>query len=246
MGSVRDLNDIDPAGISILGNNQSLYIWLDILGFSDAVETENRYGELFEKLKKFQELFFVSDNYDTEIISDGIILRIKKPLSELGNDLREIFNEIAEKQFQFILENSLFIRGGIAVGSRFDSPGERNSLFISNGLTRAVKLESSHVDWATIGTNGKTIKIIREQLNIDNDEEYFGLSHAFNKKGQDVFFIDFLNKNEAYLQLLNEKIEEFNKEETRGVRDKYIWLLRHYVHKYGQGSVAACINGAVL
>lgn len=32
-----------------------------------------------------------------------------------------IFKEIAEKQFEFILKNKYFIRGGIAVGSRYES-----------------------------------------------------------------------------------------------------------------------------
>ena len=245
MVSVRDSNDIDPADTSILGNKQSIYIWLDILGFSVAVETEDRYGELFEKLKKFQDLFNESDNYDTEIISDGIILRIKKSSRELRSDLEDIFDEIAKKQFQFILENSLFIRGGIAVGSRFDDSEDHNSLFVSSGLTRAVKLEAGHVNWAIIGTDEKTITTIRKLLDINNDEEYFGLSHGFNKKGQDVFFIDFLNEDEEYLALLNEKIEEY-KDKDRGVRDKYIWLLRHYTHNYGSGDIASCINGAVL
>lgn len=56
--------------------NKSIFIWIDIVGFSNAVDDEKRYEELFELLTKFQSLFNDGDGYSTMIISDGIILQI--------------------------------------------------------------------------------------------------------------------------------------------------------------------------
>lgn len=242
MSLVTDSIGVNPSD-RVYASDKSIFIWLDILGFAEAVENENKYIELSEQLQKFQQLFNESDHYTTDIISDGIILRINKPTLQLERELRDIFEDIARKQFQFILENKLFIRGGIAIGTRLE---KGNSPYISNGLARAVKLEASYVNWAVIGTNGKVISEIKELLNINNEDEDLGLVRGFNKKGKDVFFIDFLKEDEKYLQLLNEKIEEFDSEEKRTIQDKYIWLLRHYFHKFGKSDTTLCINGAVL
>lgn len=207
--------------------NKSIFIWLDILGFSDAVEDEEEYFKLSKLLKKFQKLFNEDNFYSSKVISDGIILQIKN--SQMKN-LEDVFRSIAEKQFSFILESQQFIRGGIAVGTKF----EDNSL-ISNGLARAVKIESSCVNYPVIGTNRKNIDDIKEMIHRFNEFDYFELKQTFNKRGEDLFFIDFIKDDRSYFSLLKSKISEF--EEKPIVRDKYIWLLRYYIQKFKENDL---------
>ncbi len=141
MKSIEDARYSQPFNKPEIKN--SIFIWLDILGYSAIVEDERKYIELSRLLKKFQELFNESDDYDSTIISDGIILRLK---DASFTDLKEIIHDIGKKQFQFIKENRYFIRGGIAVGSKIEDTDDPNSAFVSNGLARAVYIESSQID----------------------------------------------------------------------------------------------------
>ena len=231
----------NPEEISI-NNDNSLFIWLDVLGFPEAVDDVEKYRELSELLKKFQALFVESDKYDTKIISDGLILYTKEPTEEM---ISLIFKEIAEKQFEFILKNKYFIRGGIAIGSRYESD-EVTDQFISNGLARAYSLESSGIDWPLIATDEKNINRLKQMFRIDEANEYFGLEEAFNKNGKNIYFIDFIKENETYLKLLEEKIFEFK--DTPSVRNKYVWLLRYYLHRFEntRNDIDESLKGIVL
>ena len=156
-----------------------------------------------------------------------------------------IFKEIAEKQFEFILKNKYFIRGGIAVGSKYESEGITDQ-FISSGLARAYSLESSSIDWPLIATDEKNIIRLKDMFKIEEKEELFGLEEAYNKNGKTIYFIDFIKENKIYLELLEEKIFEF--EETPSVRNKYVWLLRYYLHRYenSRKNINELLKGIVL
>lgn len=230
-----------PEEINI-NNDNSLFIWLDVLGFAEAVDDVEKYRELSELLKKFQALFVESNKYNTKIISDGLILYTKEPTQEM---ISLIFKEIAEKQFEFILKNKYFIRGGIAVGSRYESD-EVSDQFISNGLARAYSLESNSIDWPLIATDEKNINRLKDMFKVEKKEELFGLEEAYNKNGKTIYFIDFIKENETYLKLLEEKIFEF--EEAPSVRNKYVWLLRYYLHRYENSriNINESLKGTVL
>lgn len=230
-----------PEEISINHDN-SLFIWLDVLGFAEAVDNVEKYRELSELLKKFQSLFVESNKYNTKIISDGLILYTKEPTQEV---ISLIFKEIAEKQIEFILKNKYFIRGGIAVGSKYESEDITDE-FISNGLARAYNLESSSIDWPLIATDEKNIYRLKKMFKIDKEKELFGLEKAYNKNGKTIYFIDFIKENKIYLKLLEEKIFEFEK--TPSVRNKYVWLLRYYLHKYenNKKDIDESLKGIVL
>ena len=216
-------------------DDKSIFIWLDILGFADAVENENEYFKLAEKLRKFQTLFNKYEGYAAEIISDGMILQID---NNYLTKLMEVFQRIGEMQLKFILDNNEFIRGGIAVGTKY-----QDHTYISNGLARAVKLETTFINYPIIGTDKKNILEIQKLLSSDNNE-FFGLMQSFNKRGDDLYFIDFITDDRDYLQLLNAKISEFEKNPI--IRDKYIWLLRYYLHKYSCENTNANLKGIVL
>jgi len=237
--SVADQQNISPVGKD---GNQSIFIWMDILGFAEAVDKESRYEELAELLSKFQNLFNEDDGYKTKIISDGIILQITNPYYE---NLVKILKSIGEKQFQFINKNEHFIRGGISVGTKFEKENGDNSLFISNGLARAVKIEENHVNWPVIGTNYEVLSEIRKLFQIDNDDECFNLARAFNAQGEELYFIDFLKGNEDdYYRLLNKKMDEFQNDPK--VLNKYVWLLRYYHNRLGSDNLYENLVEVVL
>lgn len=239
--SITNQLDISPTGKV---GNQSIFIWLDILGFSDAIEDESRYEELAELLEKFQSLFNEGDGYDTTIISDGIILQITNPDYE---SFIENIKDIGHKQFRFICENEEFIRGGISVGTKLkDNKGiEDKNRFISNGLARAVKIEGTYVSWPVIGTYNKVLSAIRTLFQINNDQEDFKLTKGFNEYGDKLYFIDFLKEeNDVYYKLLNKKVKNFR--DDYKALNKYLWLLRYYHNRFGSNNLDESLAGTVI
>ena len=226
MSSIIDKN-VSPTAKEY---NKSIFIWLDILGFSLALDNEDRYPYLSDLLENYQSLFNKSSDYEYVPFSDAIILQISNPKSIGYMKFKQILENIGQKQFQFICENNEFVRGGIAVGSKLDNNPERGNQYVSSGLAKAVKLESENIDWPVIGTNHDNISKIQRIFNIDGKEENFGLFRGFNKNGEDLYFIDFIRENKIYYDLIISKIEEY--EDNTGIRNKYIWLLRYYLHKY--------------
>ncbi|BAK71807.1 hypothetical protein [Aliarcobacter butzleri] len=247
MSLVEESND-NPTDIISFKSNNSIFIWLDILGFAEAVNEDKQYKILSDLLNKFQNLFFGSNFYKPTIISDGMVLYIEEPQKV---KLKTVLKEIAEKQFNFILENKFFIRGGIGVGTKYSEDDKqdkdvRNSMFISNGLARSVKLESSFINWPVIGIDEANLSLIREIYGINKEDEFFGLSRGYNQNGQSMFFIDFIEEKQEYFTLLQNKIHEFEKKENQHIRNKYIWLLRYYLHKYKDQVVNKSLEGIVL
>lgn len=243
--------DIDPRGSRC---DQSIFIWLDILGFTDAVENDTTYDELVELLKRFQRMFNEGNGYETDIISDGIILWIN---SKSYDDLKGIFTDIGHRQIKFICESEHFIRGGIAIGTRYlqrgndnsHGGGDRNHIFVSSGLARAVNLEARHVSWPVVGTNLNNLKKIKEHYKITDPKESLGLCRGFNRQGEDVFFIDFMQEcsseeKRIYYDILKSKISDDNL--VPAVKSKYIWLLRYYHHHWGKTEEIERLTGFIL
>lgn len=234
------LSNISPSGSS-KEYNQQLFIWIDILGFSSIVDKPENYTKLASILDNFKISFTDIQGCQAEVISDGIIINID--ISD-RNTISRVFKSIGEKQYDFILKNEHFIRGGIAVGSRLE-PDQKNKSYISNGLARAVKIENTKINWPIVGTNKNHLNEIREKLNIQDPEENFNLIKCFNKNGEDIYFIDFINEeNELFYNLIDNKIT-FHVDET-SVRDKYVWLLRYYHHKFKQPLQKNCLDGWIL
>ena len=232
----------DYAGVNLSDKpetDKSIFIWLDIVGFSDAVDNEERYGELSELLTKFQSLFNECNDYNTNIISDGIILQIS---TSMYPKFVSILNDIGDKQLEFICNNKYFIRGGIALGTKLNN--DKNGTFISNGLARAVKVEEKYVSWPIIGTEKKNIAELRTFFNTNNEEETFGLLQGFNLRGEAIYFIDFLKESKKYYIILNDKIKEYEK--SPSIQSKYIWLLRYYHHKYNANNLDESLAEIIL
>jgi len=217
--------NISPSDIS---NNEAIFIWLDILGFSEALEDGKSYEKLHILLDSFLKTFLSDKRYDLQVISDGIILKID---SKDPNEIREIFEEIATKQFQFILKEKYFIRGGIAVGSHFTTRDGENLFLMGNGLSRAVKMEAKVVNHAVIGTNDKVMEQIRSACALDEDDEQFGLKKTVNENGDILYFIDFLQKDIDLENMLHSQLNT-NKENPI-IQKKYLWIYRYYINKFG-------------
>ena len=220
---------------------QQLFIWIDILGFSDALEDDSKYSELSNVLKVFRDLFIT---FNPLPVSDGVLLTLS--LDDFKTLSDQLAN-IAELQFKFTIENTYFVRGGMAVGTKFEA-----DFLISNGFARAVKSESQDIDWPVIGTKEETIRTLREYLKIDDPTELFGMLQSFNKKGESLYYLNFLPPptDKAYLDyrdILKRKLDEFR--ENPQVHQKYVWLQRYYYYRYGRNdltSESASISGRML
>lgn len=223
MSSIESYQDIKPETVILA---KSIFIWLDILGFADAIEDEEKFLELSKLLKEFQAIFTSIEECDTKIISDGLLLRIINP----NDNLNVILTTIGQKQLDFIIKHETFIRGGIAIGSKLSDADDCNHDLISQGLARAAKIEASFVDWPIIATNQMNLKLIQDFYKAEETQS-FELKQSFNRKGEKIYFIDFLKEPlEEYHALLNDKIYEFEK--IPSVQSKYIWLLRQYYHRF--------------
>lgn len=220
--------NVSPTTIS---NNEAIFIWLDILGFSDALEDDQAYHKLHTLLDTFKNTFFSKKySYASQVIADGIILKIA---SKDEKEISGILKEIGEKQFQFILTERYFIRGGIAVGSHFDAKEEEKLFLMGNGLSRAVKMEAKSVHHAVIGTNLKTIQKIRDICDPKSlDEPLFGLKKTVNENGDDLFFIDFIQQNIDFENMLHKELSENRANPV--IQKKYLWIYRYYINKFGK------------
>jgi len=224
MNSIESYENIEPATTS--STDKTVFIWLDILGFADALEDETKFIELAKMLHSFQRIFDSIDGCHTKIISDGLLLRIINPSVNL---LKDTFHLIGRKQIEFIVKHRVFIRGGIALGSKLQDIDDGNNDLISQGLARAAKLEASSVDWPIIATDDKNLEEIQKYFT--SKDELFSLYPCFNRKGEKIYFIDFLDKpNSNYYRIVNDKTMEYK--DNASVHSKYIWLLRHYHHKF--------------
>ena len=195
------------------------------------------------KLKSFQEIFNKSDYYSTNIISDGIILEIEN-IANIGyGRFVEILNDIGKKQFSFIKEHKLFIRGGIATGTKLDD----DKHFISNGLARAVKMESKNIDWPIIGTDQKCFNDLKKNFYSYDPSMDFNLKRSYNKKGEDIYFINFIEKDKEYYKILTDKVViEYGGKYQSKIKSKYIWLLKYYHYEYGNEDIANELKGIIL
>jgi hypothetical protein len=66
---------VEPLDTQANADKETLYFWLDILGFSDKSQNKE-YEELLKLLRKFHNTFVESEAWDVRIISDGLLLKI--------------------------------------------------------------------------------------------------------------------------------------------------------------------------
>lgn len=210
--------------------DKTIFIWIDILGFSDRLESDHGYKDLKENLERFRSLFDSSNLFKSIIISDGVLIQLNNP-----KEIETAIEEVAEKQKSFILETKRFLRGGIAEGVILKKEDIEKNMIITDGLAKAVKLESKNVSWPLIATNEENLEKIRRLITAF-PEQNFGLRKGFNEKGNIINFVDFTatindSERENYFRLLNEMVNRYSNEPR--IKSKYIWLLRHFYHTYG-------------
>ena len=236
---------IDPRELE--NSKDAIYVWIDILGFSDKA-IEKDYNSLLTKLVKFRNIFNDSDLWSTHIISDGILLKAYDAKPAV---FKNVVNNIGELQKRFILENKVFVRGGIASGSDFKIDDECLTI-ITDGLSKAVGVESKQVDWPIIGITQKYLKELNGLLKCHSEETH-GLECCYNKNGEKIYFIDFLsslnpedNEYVKYNNILSNKLSEFSKPKKVKILQKYIWLKKHYLKKQHGEKLSSELKEVIL
>ena len=210
---------------------ETIFVWIDILGFSDKLENECDYKKLNDILLKFREHFIdEAGRYEVTSISDGLICELNPSRDEWGiNDVRDCLNKIAEKQASFISQYNYLIRGGITVGTRLFYENIKG--FIGNGLSRANKTESKHICWPVIGFLwSKDLKSkLKNLYHVKNVEKALNLKYTKNENDKDVYFLDYKKwlkgTDEDIKELISEELS--NKQNSLRVKMKYEWTKQY-------------------
>lgn len=223
---------------------ESLYIWLDLLGFSSELEKRENKEVLSNKLEIFRSTF--SNISEKKMhLSDGIliaidILRTPWDIEKIG----KIFKQLAEGQISLFVNHERIIRGGIGIGESISEDNWKKSKFISRGMAKAYTLESKKISWPIIGMDEDVLKELCQKTNVSKERalEYFHSAPSVNAAGDTIYFIEFAKQIENINQNHKTKIEtyfynkfeEFEKKEyPNKVRLKYIWLYKYFKQTWG-------------
>lgn len=233
--------------VNISNKKQYLYVWLDILGFSDILDKQDSYKELINLLKYFRNKFESMElTTKTLTVSDGIVLIFE--LNEDTDSLSKIFQNIATIQEEFVLEKKYFLRGGMAVGTIEENEQDDGLKYlISNALSKAYNLESKFVKYPVIATSKSEIDKLNEFYFGEKDLENFGLQKSYStssKTGKEeyIYFIDFMN-DKRFEDILKVGLKKY--QPSPQVLEKYIWLYRYYNQKF-ESNVNGHIRGISL
>ena len=236
---------------------KSIFIWIDILGWAALVKNRSQ-DQNRRLIDNFRETFSMPNCSQLKIAhtsADGILLEV------LGNGSSQfkIFNEairsIGNKQLDFILNEELFIRGGIIIIEGCFRTEQSIDMTTHPGLSGAHEIEKEHVCWPIIGTNKKNLGEMKKLFNINKEYESLELSASFNSGGLPVYFIDFLStleeqkdaaKLKKYYKILNDKFEKFRHREIGSILIKYIWLMRYFHNKFDKKQKADNLRKWVL
>ena len=215
-------------------NRDSIFVWIDILGFSKDLEVRNNYGMLKNTLSEFRNIFKMTFAHQA-VISDGILLEIPYENHQWNpTKITDIFKEIADNQLSFILKHKKVVRGGIATGNPISKDDYDNRIYVSDGLARAYRIESIDSSWPIIGiTQDEVSKLIDYSKSRNED---FGLKITYNASGKKIYFLNFVDSLLAssrtedsvseLKQLIEEKLEQNNSTDDR-TRSKYFWILKY-------------------
>ena len=211
---------------------ETIFVWIDILGFSKKLENENDYDAMDRLLYCFRD-HFVDGNgkYEVTSISDGMICELNpKRDSWTINDVFSCMDMIAQKQADFITKYGYLVRGGISVGTKLDSG--QSAGFIGNGLSRAYNTESNHISWPVIGfvLNKRMKKFFYSFYHIRNIKKYLKLNCTKNEQNEDVYFIDYKSKITNKMDAIKDLVStELKKEDNPlRVKMKYEWVKQYF------------------
>lgn len=210
---------------------ETIFVWIDILGFSDKLENEYDYKKLNDILLKFHEHFVdEAGRYEVTSISDGMICEMNPNRDDWGiKDVLDCLNTIAAKQASFISQYNYLIRGGITVGTRLFYENIKG--FIGNGLSRANKTESKHICWPIIGFLwSEDLESKLENLYHAKDiQKTLNLKYTKNENDKDVYFLDYKKwlkgTGEDIKKLISEELS--NKRNPLRVKMKYEWTKQY-------------------
>lgn len=120
-------------------NQDSIFIWIDILGFSKELEKRDNYYTLKQVLSNFRESFQIPIAYQA-VISDGILLEIPYIKHRWDvTEIKRIFSDIAQKQLMFMLKQKRVVRGALPMGYQLLKLNKNNSKTNKMSITNLTK-----------------------------------------------------------------------------------------------------------
>lgn len=228
-------------------------LFIDILGFSNILEKAGDDAQELEKIYytlREMSSWFMTDkeneyfDYKTiKIFSDCLYISSRElnynhsdlsPYDQYGS----ILCSIANMQTLLILNHGVFLRGGIAIGTKIQ---DNNNIEISSAYFKAVKIESRQAINPIIRLEEEAAFLI---LNAQGKEDYTagGPTDSYIRLKKDgrqncYYFVDYLD---AFMSSGDDDIHRiFNKHKSRIIqayedspnaktRNKYRWLAYRY------------------
>lgn len=216
--------------------------FIDILGFSNLIEQseENWISAMarLEKIEKHVEFNFldkISEGTTVRIFSDNIYISIPIEDSDeerLTRNIRDFLTELFEMQWYFI-NDEVFIRGGIAVGTQYVS----DSTLFGTALLKAYRAESKVAKFPRIILDRSFTNLI-DSLK-DKKIPLLNLTRLYKKDDSGVDFLDYLLlwddwtwdqklKKEMFMKHRDIILNQLKNTRDKNILDKYNWVIRYH------------------
>lgn len=219
--------------------NNCLVAFIDILGFGHEIEkaqTKQDMENIYHKVRLVQQEFqkeSAAEDPEQQIefnmyygrrviaLSDAVVVVIypKAPAIELlgpYDRLGMAINEMVWAQARCVAQHGIFVRGGISHGSFFFE----DDILLSSALAKAYDLESHFAEQPIIVVPASTMKVVlgtpktaTYAPGADPTLEYFAPYEGKSWRGEDLFFLDYLDV------LIGEADEDWTEEDRQQLRE---------------------------
>lgn len=197
---------------------QHYVAFLDILGFSEMVNSDNKYNDqrnLTKLYKCHQSLSqFFKDHADCTItqFSDSVV--IAKPYDP--NLFQWFVGRVADYQ-RMLLDEHLLCRGGIAVNMHYSV----NSFTFSSGLIAAYKIESKLARYPRVVVSHEVLNLVYPDIK--------DTPRLLVKEDDGLYFVDYIGATSKRRPKVLEKsikivIDSLVENEDSSVKEKGRWL----------------------
>lgn len=239
-------SDVDP--------KWRIAAFIDILGFSEKLEHAGdnieELQEIYEILRCFYDQFNNKDENDwddVKLFSDCAYIssKLEDPTDQIStyDHIGMILSGLAEAQGYLIVNENIFIRGGIDIGKIIKN--EKDNIEVSSAYYRAYKIENNLAKYPIIRIGNKFIKQI--DITECSGSQCYGVSgpndNLFMKctgfDGELFYILNYIqimidngnDPNEILLRHKTHIIESYKTSKTFKIKEKYRWLGLYYHNK---------------
>ena len=227
---------------------QHLVVFLDVLGFSDAIEAAYQGGDPQQQFAHFRSIALsglerlrsIGKQWDVRLFTDNILLAAPTYGDRAPEEFASMYEAVSRYQLDLAREG-YFVRGGAEIGDYWSEP----DLIYGKAILDAVRLEkAANAPRVVLGKQAaraagrnrdvSALRIGTDMESIPDDEPRF---RPVRREG-DTFFIDYLIAAydhhggpqlpvfERHRDLITARLEEFASHPK--IKRKYAWLQMYH------------------